>query len=424
MARFGQGFLNALTQPSYGQGLFELGGAIGGAPAEAARIKAEKERTQLLTKAISSGDYNAMSGIAQMYAGDNPELATTLATKARELALEEQAKQQFENRKSALAVAAEKAGLKTIASSIRSASTPEELAPIAKDFRMQQIKMLPTQTPAVRRSLANNAGITAEEFKDLDLANASDETFNSYIDGQKGKTKAWQNNQGKIAVYRENDYGRVYDESQGKWVDPGQLGLTQAPPQVQKIEQAYQGLKDELVKEGVKGYSELKVQATDAQNILDNISQVRPLLEKGTFGFGAEQILFLKRVGVAIGLPFEEDVVSTEQYVAQAAPRIAVRIKDFGAGTGLSDADLTFSAQAEAGKIPMNAESMRRLLEIAEKAALKKVELYEETTASLRNVLGEEGDAILALYGRPSSSVAGRTNQETPPPPPGFLIDN
>jgi hypothetical protein len=54
MARFGQSFLASLTQPSYGQGLFELGGAIGGAPAAAA----EKKRRDAMMEQIAaaSGD--------------------------------------------------------------------------------------------------------------------------------------------------------------------------------------------------------------------------------------------------------------------------------------------------------------------------------------------------------------------------------
>jgi hypothetical protein len=54
MARFGQSFLASLTQPSYGQGLFELGGAIGGAPAAAAE---KKRRDSMMEQiAAASGD--------------------------------------------------------------------------------------------------------------------------------------------------------------------------------------------------------------------------------------------------------------------------------------------------------------------------------------------------------------------------------
>ena len=43
MATFSQGFLNALTRPSFGQGLFQLGQGIGQAPA---RRQAQQESLQ------------------------------------------------------------------------------------------------------------------------------------------------------------------------------------------------------------------------------------------------------------------------------------------------------------------------------------------------------------------------------------------
>lgn len=51
MARFGQSFLASLTQPSYGKGLFELGGVIGGAPAAAA----EKKRRDAMMEELMTG---------------------------------------------------------------------------------------------------------------------------------------------------------------------------------------------------------------------------------------------------------------------------------------------------------------------------------------------------------------------------------
>jgi hypothetical protein len=66
MARFGQSFLASLTQPSYGQGLFELGGAIGQAPALAAERKAEQDRLARLDKSFEK----TMQGTAAAQQGD------------------------------------------------------------------------------------------------------------------------------------------------------------------------------------------------------------------------------------------------------------------------------------------------------------------------------------------------------------------
>lgn len=50
MAKFGQAFINQLTKPSYSQGMFNLGSAIGSAPA----IAAEKERQQSIMEELRS----------------------------------------------------------------------------------------------------------------------------------------------------------------------------------------------------------------------------------------------------------------------------------------------------------------------------------------------------------------------------------
>jgi len=52
MAKFGQAFINQLTNPGYGQGLFNLGSAIGSAPA----VAAEKERRQGIMDQLRSMD--------------------------------------------------------------------------------------------------------------------------------------------------------------------------------------------------------------------------------------------------------------------------------------------------------------------------------------------------------------------------------
>jgi len=62
MARFGQSFLASLTQPKYGQGLFELGGVIGQAPALAAQRKKELEDFDKLSTATDRAQASAVAG--------------------------------------------------------------------------------------------------------------------------------------------------------------------------------------------------------------------------------------------------------------------------------------------------------------------------------------------------------------------------
>jgi hypothetical protein len=66
MAKFGQGFIQSLTQPGYSQGLFELGTALGQAPAVAAEKKAEKDRLARLDESFAK----TMQGTAAAQQGD------------------------------------------------------------------------------------------------------------------------------------------------------------------------------------------------------------------------------------------------------------------------------------------------------------------------------------------------------------------
>jgi len=96
MARFGQSFLASLTQPSYGQGLFELGGAIGGAPAAAAersRRESMMEQLQNMTP-LETADYMVTQA-------RTPEQLIAAKT-ARDTALSREGKQRIDTIQSQL----------------------------------------------------------------------------------------------------------------------------------------------------------------------------------------------------------------------------------------------------------------------------------------------------------------------------------
>ncbi len=66
MAKFGQGFIQSLTQPGYIQGMFNLGATLGQAPAVAAEKKAEKDRLARLDESFAK----TMQGTAAAQQGD------------------------------------------------------------------------------------------------------------------------------------------------------------------------------------------------------------------------------------------------------------------------------------------------------------------------------------------------------------------
>ncbi len=62
MAKFGQAFINQLTNPSYSQGMFNLGATVGSAPAVAAERKSKEERQKGLLGGLMAVEQAAQQG--------------------------------------------------------------------------------------------------------------------------------------------------------------------------------------------------------------------------------------------------------------------------------------------------------------------------------------------------------------------------
>jgi hypothetical protein len=307
-----------------------------------------------------------------------------------------------------VALAAESLGSPEIAKQARNAIDKEELTELRKQITKEQISRTSKQTPQARRALASAAGILPSQFASLNITGISDSEFDALISGQKGDVKAWQNTSGEIKTYRQNDFGMVFDAEQNKWVEPSELGLQQAPPSVQKVENIASSMGPELAKAGVKAFSELHTKASDAQIMINNIEDSLPLLDTAITGIGADARLFLSRVAVFLG-DDPSSVVDTELYVAQAAPRVAAQIKALGSGTGLSDADREFTEKAVGGNIAMNAESLRRLLNILKNSSKGTIDQFYKVKSSIRGSLSEGDKSGVDFFQLPAATTATKT---------------
>ena len=83
MAKFGQSFIQSLTQPGYG--MFDLGAAIGQAPAAAKEKKARQGMLKGLQEALISNDPAVIEATAANIFKDNPEMGAKLIDRARTL---------------------------------------------------------------------------------------------------------------------------------------------------------------------------------------------------------------------------------------------------------------------------------------------------------------------------------------------------
>jgi hypothetical protein len=131
---------------------------------------------------------------------------------------------------------------------------------------------------------------------------------------------------------------------------------------------------------------ENKTVAEDARSIIDTVAQGRQLLQSGVItGFGAD---YLTKFGAALnqaGINFAEDkVANTQAFAANMAQNVGRIIKQFGAGTGLSNADREYAEKMAGGNISLDRKALERILDINERAARNVIRLHNKNVSGIK----------------------------------------
>ena len=129
-----------------------------------------------------------------------------------------------------------------------------------------------------------------------------------------------------------------------------------------------------------------KAVADDAKSIIATVAQGRQLLQSGMItGFGAD---YLTKFGAALnqaGINFAEDrVANTQAFAANMAQNVGRVVKQFGAGTGLSNADREYAEKMAGGNISLDRKSLERILDINERAARNVIELHNKNVSGIK----------------------------------------
>ena len=121
--------------------------------------------------------------------------------------------------------------------------------------------------------------------------------------------------------------------------------------------------------------------AVGAVQGLESLKNARGLFDSGMItGSGAE---FLTDMGnllsTRLGFKFAEDpVANTQAYAATMGNQVGQIIKQFGSGTGLSDADREYAEKIVGGKITLSAPAIKKLLDINERAYKNVIRNYNK----------------------------------------------
>lgn len=328
------------------------------------------------------------------------EQGMAMIQKADEIVKANQSAEAMNQRKDILSRRATDLGLEGVAETVLATSDPAVLKEIAKDIRAQELKGVPTKSAPVRQRIAQTSGIDSKTFNELGLADVSDEEFDAIILGEKGDVKSWMTADGQIAAFRVNESGLVYDETDQKWKQPGEIGLTQAPPQVQKVEQIASEMGTELAKVGAKNFTDLQEKAMKAAETIRSIDESFPMIDDMFTGALANVKLNVNRYAMAFGIDLGdlEGITNTETYAAMAATRVADYITNLGAGTGLSDADREFAQAVVAGNVTADASSLKRILTSLRSGAVNKINKYNEVREDVRSGLGKGQQGVLNFF--------------------------
>jgi hypothetical protein len=115
-----------------------------------------------------------------------------------------------------------------------------------------------------------------------------------------------------------------------------------------------------------------QVAAQDAAAIIDTVKTGRDIMKSGMItGKGADFLVnlnqALKTAGIDSG--YADAAANSQAFAANMAGNVGRLIKQFGAGTGLSDADREFATDMAGGRISLDDKAINKILNINEKAA-------------------------------------------------------
>lgn len=418
MARFSQEFLRAMASPTFGRGLFT-------AAQQAARLPVElqqQQQAQQMRQQLSQMDPNTPEGLAQLakfyQSQGDMENAVKYAKAARDLKAQGTAQTQLEAFQEQVAKAAESAGLKDQAATARSTTDMDELRAISEDVREFQIEQLPLDNPQVIKARLKMAGFTPAQITAMGPISADE--ADALLKGRTGKLEAWQDVDGNIKPVNVNDFGLVYNDQTNKYVKASELGLVRKAPQVQEVIDAGQevGVKA-MAEANVTNFVELNTKAQDARNMIELIDRQTGRLEGGMpTGLAANVELNLRRFGELIGLPYDPAVTNAETFVSEAGKIVADQIKDFGSGTGLSDADREYAKLIAAADITTQQEALLALLKIRRRAMVETVQNFNKVRAATARRVGEQNMTSFPSITMPEEPMAPELLLE-----PGFVMD-
>ena len=418
MAKFSQEFLRQMATPAFGQGMFTAAQQAAQLPAQLRQQQQMQQQRQQLAQ-INTNSPEGLLQLAQFYRqqGDIPN-AVKYEKAARDLQARLTEQTQLSTFQEQVAVAAEAAGLTEQAATARATTDMDELRGISKDVRAFQIEQLPLDNPQVIKARLKMAGFTPAQITAMGTLSADE--ANDLLKGRTGKLEAWQDAEGNIKAVNVNDFGLVYNDQTNTYVKASELGLVRKAPQIQEVIDKGQEVGVRAMAEAnVENFVELNTKAQDARDMIELIDRQTGRLEGGMpTGLAANVELNLRRFGELVGLPYDPAVTNAETFISEAGKIVADQIKDFGSGTGLSDADREYAKLIAAADITTQQEALFNLLKIRRQAMVETVQSFNKVRTATAKRVGEQN-----MTSFPSITMPEEVKKAEEVLPEGFELD-
>ena len=192
-----------------------------------------------------------------------------------------------------------------------------------------------------------------------------------------------------------------------------QKEATHAPGTTVNIDQKQaSAFESELGKGQAESVIKSRTAAQDAVAIIDTVKTGRDIMKSGMItGAGADFLVNLnqglKTAGIDAG--YADASANSQAFAANMAGNVGKLIKQFGAGTGLSDADREFAKEMAGGRISLDAKAINRILEINEKAARNTITRHNKDVKGIKTNIPLEvempPEAKTPVVGAPSAAI-------------------
>ncbi len=164
--------------------------------------------------------------------------------------------------------------------------------------------------------------------------------------------------------------------------------------------------------------------ARAAAAALPSFAEAKRLVDSGsiTLGAGADTRVALQKFGALFGMD-ATSASNAELFKSVVAPQVFALIKNLGAGSGISNNDLKFAEKAAGGDINLEPATLRRLMNLGERAARLGIERHQKMLDEVYPESDPQNRQVRSLFRVDPSAYTLPEVQAADPgatvPPPG-----